>query len=346
MSPSPRPRVLILGANGRFGAAAASAFAAAGWEVLAQARRAPTSLPAGARHVATALDDAAALAAEAAGARAVVHAVNPPYTRWAREALPLARAGMDVAQRLGATFMLPGNVYNYGTSMPPVLREDTPERADTRKGRIRCEMEAELAARAAQGLRSVVLRAGDFFGGGSGSWLDLVIVKSLRAGKLVYPGPLDRAHAWAYLPDLARAFVRLAARDDLPAATRLHFAGHTLTGAQLLEGLERAAGTLGIAPARGWRRGGMPWPIIRAGGLFVPMWHELAEMEYLWRVPHALDSTALAAAIGAPAGTPLDEALEATLAGLVDADAARRAAPEPGTVPARSSPRGQRPCVS
>jgi len=328
----PEPGVLILGANGRFGAAAVSAFAAAGWRVLAQARRAPSSLPAGARHVATAIEDTAALATEAAGARAVVYAVNPPYTQWARQALPLARAGMDVAQRLGATFMLPGNVYNFGTSMPPLLREDTPQRADTRKGRIRRDLEAELAARAQRGLRSVVLRAGDFFGGGSGSWLDLVIVRSLRAGKLVYPGPLERAHAWAYLPDLARAFVRLAARDGCAAATRLHFAGHTLTGAELLAGLERAAGRIGIVPPRGWRHGAMPWPIIRAGGLVVPMWRELAEMAYLWRVPHALDGTALCAAIGEPTRTPLDAALSATLAGLGFAGAAMRSDPKEATI--------------
>ena len=78
MNASSRPRVLILGANGRFGAAAVDAFAAAGWNVLAQARRAPASLPAGARHVADAIEDTAALAALAAGARAVVHAVKPP----------------------------------------------------------------------------------------------------------------------------------------------------------------------------------------------------------------------------------------------------------------------------
>ena len=35
----------------------------------------------------------------------------------------------------------------------------------------------------------------------------VAIVKALAKGKLVYPGPLDRAHAWAYLPDLAQAFV-------------------------------------------------------------------------------------------------------------------------------------------
>ena len=43
-----RPTVLVLGANGRFGAAAVNAFAAAGWRVLAQLRRAPSRLDSGA----------------------------------------------------------------------------------------------------------------------------------------------------------------------------------------------------------------------------------------------------------------------------------------------------------
>ena len=311
------PTVLILGANGRFGAAATEAFAAGGWRVLAQARRTPAALPPGAIHVAAPLEDPAAIASQAGGARAVVHAVNPPYTRWAQEVLPLARAAMETAERLGATFMLPGNVYNYGESMPALLREDTAQLPTTRKGRIRCELEAELQARAGRGLRSVVLRAGDFFGGGSGSWLDLVIVKSLRKGKLVYPGPAGLPHAWAYLPDLAQAFVALASRaEDLPAFSRFHFAGHTLTGSELLRGLGRAAESVGVAPEGGFRHGGDPWPLLRLGGLVVPMLREVAEMSYLWRVPHALDGTALRNAVGELAGTPIDAALRAALVAL------------------------------
>ena len=309
--------VLILGANGRFGQAAVQAFAAAGWRVLAQARRAPAqALPAGARPVAVALDDADALAAAARGASVLVHALNPPYTRWQQQVLPLAWQGMSLAQRLGATFMLPGNVYNYGESMPAVLRVDTPQRPSTAKGRIRCELETEMQARAADGLRSVVIRAGDFFGSGSGSWLDLAIVKSLRQGKLIYPGPADVPHAWAYLPDLAQAFTAAAARNDLPAFTRLHFAGHTLTGRQLLAAVQRAAGTLGLAPAKGWRQGSMPWALMRAGALVVPMWRELVDMAYLWRVPHALDCSALAATVGELPATPIDTALRSALLDL------------------------------
>jgi len=206
------PAVLVLGANGRLGAAAVQAFAAAGWRVLAQARRTPAALPSGATHMALDVADTAALAAAAAGARVVVHGLNPLYTRWAAEALPLMRHGLALAQRLDASFMLPGNVYNFGASMPTRLDEHTPQRPTTRKGRIRVQMEDELRAAAQRGQRCVVIRAGDFFGSGTGSWMDLVIAKSLHQGKLVYPGPLDRPHAWAYLPDLARAFVAVASR--------------------------------------------------------------------------------------------------------------------------------------
>lgn len=322
MTPS---TVLILGANGRFGQAATQAFAAAGWRVLAQARHAPARLPSGAQFVSTRLDDTEALAVAAAGARVVVYAVNPPYTAWSKQLLPLARQGFAVAERLNALFMLPGNVYNFGEQMPALLREDSPQRPTTQKGRQRVALEAEMAARPA--LRSVVIRAGDFFGAGTGSWLDLVIVKSLRAGKLVYPGPLDVLHPWAYLPDLARAFVAVASRDDGQARHRcLHFAGHAVTGHDLLAAIEAAAQELGIAARGGWRRGGMPWGLLRVGGLVVPMWREVAAMAYLWRVAHQLDGSALAAAIGRQHTTPLVDALIASLRQLHLGDVVPRSA--------------------
>lgn len=182
-------------------------------------------------------------------------------------------------------------------------------------------MEEELQARATEGLRSVVIRAGDFFGSGTGSWLDLVIVKSLRKGKLVYPGPTDRPHAWAYLPDLARTFVAVAETPGLADFERLHFAGHTLTGAELLRAIEGAAEASGIRPAGGWRHGGMPWPLLRAGGIVMPMWREIAEMAYLWQLPHALDGSRLRQTVGELPGTPIDDALGRALVelGLIEA---------------------------
>ena len=309
--------VLILGANGRFGQAATQAFAAAGWHVLAQVRRAPAAaLPPNASVLAVPLHDTAALVAQAVGAQAVVHAVNPVYTRWDAEAMPALDEGLAVARGLGALFMLPGNVYNFGQAMPALLQEGTPQRPTTPKGRMRCEMEARMKSGASLGQRSVVIRAGDFYGCGSGSWLDLAIVKSLAAGKLVYPGPLDLPHAWAYLPDLAQAFVAVASRPPQAAFQTLHFAGHTLTGQQLLTAIEAAAAGLGLRPARGFAVGTMPWGLIRAGGLVYPLWRELARMSYLWRVPHALDGHALEQAVGPLPSTPVVQALRTALTDL------------------------------
>ena len=315
-TPSPHS-VLILGANGRFGAAAASAFHAAGWRVLTQVRRdlAP-GVPAGVVPVRAALEDTDALVRAATGASVVVHALNPIYTRWETEAMPALQAGLTVAQRLGAHFMLPGNVYNFGAQMPALLHPDTPQRPSTRKGEIRVAMEVEMErACTAAGIAGSVIRAGDFFGAGTGSWLDQLIVKSLPAGKLAYPGPLDVPHAWAYLPDLARAFVAVAQDPAARGFQRLHFEGHTLTGAQLLAEIEQAAAALGLAPAQGFRRGGMPWGLIAVGGWVYPMWRELARMAYLWRVPHALDGRALAARVDL-APTPIGAALRESLLGL------------------------------
>jgi nucleoside-diphosphate-sugar epimerase len=309
--------VLVLGAQGRFGQAAVEAFAAAGWRVLAQARRAPPALPAGAVHLGVALDDARGVAAAAAGAQVVVYAVNPVYTQWSSHLLPLARQGFAVAERLGALLMLPGNVYGYGEAMPQSLDEDTPMRPGNEKGRLRVQLEDELRERTQRGrMKGVVIRAGDFYGAGKGSWLDLAIVKSLHAGKLVYPGPLDVVHAWAYLPDLARAFVAVAQRAEAPAFESLHFAGHALTGRELLAEVEAAAADLGLRPAAGWRRAGMPWAAMRVGGWFVPMLREVVSMSYLWRVPHALCGRRFERRIGALPQTPPRQALRDALLAL------------------------------
>ncbi len=313
--------VLILGAAGRIGQVLALAFADAGWEVRAQARK---PLPAAlashkqVRPVRCDAVDVAALGAAARGCTAIVNALNPPYTEWDRLALPLADAALAAARSSGALLMLPGNVYNFGRALPALLTPQTPEHADTPKARIRIELEARLCAAddgTSQPVDSVVIRAGDFFGGpGTGTWLDMALASKLKKGRFVHPGNPDLAHAWAYLPDLAQVFVRVAAlRAQQPASMRghqrLHFAGHTLTGNAFKAGLETVLG-------RPLRMANLPWRFIRLASPFKPMWRELLTMRYLWERPHALDDAALRALIGAVPQTPLPQALRSALAAL------------------------------
>lgn len=311
--------VLVLGANGRCGRAVAQAFAAAGWQVHAQTRRPwagddPTGRV---RPVVLGLDRTEELARLARGAAVVVHALNPLYTRWERELLPLGDAALEVSARLGATLMLPGNVYNFGDPVPPRLSETTPWSPNHAKARLRCELERRLAARA--DLRTVVVRSGDFFGAGRGTWFDQLMVKDIARGRIVYPGPLDVAHAWAFLPDLARTFVALAERRGALAHHEVvHFPGHSLTGSELTAALAAAAGRLGLTSEE-FRVASFSWPLVRVAGLVVPMLRELARMSYLWRQPHTLDGTHLAALIGPIPSTPIDAAIAAALADLFPA---------------------------
>ena len=163
----------------------------------------------------------------------------------------------------------------------------------------------------------------DFFGCGQGTWFDQAIVKSLRQGRLVYPGPLDRVHAWAYLPDLAQALVAVTALQGRPTFEELHFAGHALTGQSFIAALQAAVADLGIHPQGGWRLGSMPWGLIRTVGLVYPLWRELAAMQYLWQVPHALDGTRLAQAAGPLRSTPPQVALRQALIDLGMAEIGR-----------------------
>ena len=231
--------VLVLGARGRLGGAVAQAFAAAGWRVLAQRRSGgiPAVAGGGIEWVQSKAADTATLQRAAAGARVVVHAMNPAYTAaaWRAEAPGLMQSATDVAAALGAHLLFPGNVYNFGAGMPAVLAPDTPQRPTTGKGLIRVDLEQQLAQAARHhGFAATVIRAGDFFGAGSGSWLDQVIVKKLPQGRVTWPGVLDAAHAWAYLPDHGPG---LAGRTDgrrlgagLAAGRRRAAHGHAALG--------------------------------------------------------------------------------------------------------------------
>lgn len=314
--------VLILGARGRLGLAAAGAFAQAGWTVHAQVRPGASGPAiAGVQWLGARPDDTAALAAWARDAQVVVQGLNPVYTHraWRAELPRLTQAAIDVSRALGATLMLPASVYNFGAGMPPVLHEDTPQVPTTLKGRLRIATERQILEAAQDGaLKAVVIRAGDFFGGGRGAWLDLVMAKELARGKFTYPGPLDVPTAWAFLPDLARSFVAVAEQQHrLPAFETLHFRGHALTSQ------DWAAAAGAIAQEQGWLRNGaalrvasLSWPMMRLLALFMPTIAAACEMRYLWRTPHALANDRLLALIGDEPRTPFAVALRAALADL------------------------------
>ena len=284
-------RVLVLGASGRFGRSAANAFAAAGWEVIGF-DRSRDSLETAVR-----------------GCDVVVNAWNPPnYSHWAKEMVPLHQRVIDALQGSQTTVIIPGNVYVFGPQTPTPWTEDSPHRATNPLGRLRIEVEEAYRR---SGVRTILLRGGDFLDTApSSGWFDLIMIKNLRKGRLIYPGELDAPHAWAYLPDMVQAAVVLAQkRLDLPAYADVPFAGYTLTARQLAEHLSGVIGRP-VTPKR------MNWLPLRALATVMPSLYGLPEMRYLWSLPHALDGTRLNALAPGLEPTPVKTALWAAVAHL------------------------------
>ena len=320
-NPKPDRLALVIGATGGIGSEVTLALLGRGWRVRALHRDpAQAALSHGdlgrIEWVAGDAMQEADVKEAARGTALIFHGANPPrYRNWRGLALPMLANAIAAARRSGARLVFPGNVYNFGPDAWPLVSESSPQHPKTRKGAIRVEMEAMLEQAARSGrVRALVVRAGDFYGARApSSMFQNVMVKPGKPLRSVtYPGARNIGHAWAYLPDLAEAIARLADIDDQLATFEVvHFGGHWLErGVAMAEAIRTAAGQ----PQAPIRR--FPWPVIQLAAPFVPLFRELLEMRYLWRVPLRLDNAKLVSLIGAEPHTPLDQAVLDSLTAL------------------------------
>ena len=311
------PTALVIGATGGIGGEVARSLRRRGWRVRALHRdpeRAKAVVP-GLEWVSGDAMEAGSVSRAAEGAQVIVHGANPPgYRNWKALALPMLESTIGAADATGARVLFPGTVYNFGPDAGAAVDELAPQNPTTRKGAIRVAMERRLEHAACRGVRSVIVRAGDYFGPRTGnSWL--------AQGMLLTPGPVTRVfnparpgvgHAWAYVPDLAETMVRLLERGDALANFDVfHFAGSWFDdNREMAEAICVAAGRP-AGPIHAF-----PWPLVHALGPFNETFREMGEMTYLWRRPLRLLDGKLRRAIGAPPETPLADALRRTLEGL------------------------------
>ncbi|MGW0806703.1 NAD-dependent epimerase/dehydratase family protein [Nonomuraea sp. NPDC002799] len=265
--------------------------------------------PAGAVKVAADVADKARLIEISKGADVLYNCVNPQYDRWLTDWPPMAESFLAAAESSGAAYVMLGNLYPYGPVTGP-MTEGLPLSSASPKAQVRARMWADaLAAHEAGRIRATEVRGSDYFGPGASdqSHLGDRFIVPLRAGKtiqLVFP--LDMPHSWTYLPDVADALI--VAGQDARAWGR---PWHVPTGDPLSFRRmgERMATHLGLPTPRMAR---LPWPVVRAAGLFVPMLGELRHVRYQFTAPYVLDSSDFQRTFGV-APTPLAEALKATL---------------------------------
>jgi nucleoside-diphosphate-sugar epimerase len=296
--------------TGQVGSALAAHLAGMGVAVRAVSRHRPPALAGGVDWRAADAADPEAATDAAKGASVVYQCVNAPYTQWPELFPPLQRGVLAAAERTGALLVVLENLYGYGPTAGRPMTEDLPLAATGVKGATRAAMTAELLAAAEAGrVRFAIGRASDFFGPGvtEGSVLGQRVFGNALAGRRAdFIGNPGLPHTYSYVPDIAAGLATLGT-DARAEGEVWHLPGPpTGTTRAFLDLVAHEAGhPVGIRP--------VPKLALRALGLINPTLRELAETSYQFDQPFILDTSKYQAAFG-PAGTPLADAIAATLA--------------------------------
>lgn len=297
-------KVIILGINGHIGHQAAKAFVAAGWDVSGFGRSNKKPI-AGVRFVQGDANSVEDMRVAIGDSDVVFNGLHLPYHQWTEGRMEaLHTRVIDAMGKDGKTMLFPGTIYNYSAT-DRYVTPDLPQRPEKERGEIRKRSEDLLQAAGRRGdIRAVVLRAGDFYGPDTtGDWFDQGVFRDASKGRIALMGTPGVGHSWAFLPDLARAFEKLAwHRAELAPFENFHFAGNFVTPEQM------GAAIVAAAPVP-LKVNYFPRILFTLMGLTDPIMRDIGKMGYLWSNPMELKDERLDALLGPGFGTPFEAAI-------------------------------------
>ncbi len=239
------------------------------------------------------------------GATHVYQCAQPPYHKWPEQFPALQGTILEATGRAGANLIVAENLYMYGDPHGQPMTEDTPQRPNTRKGRVRAEMTDALFAAHAQGkVRAVAGRASDFYGPGDllGERLFLAALQGKTANGL---GDIDQPHTFSSVEDFGEALVVLGEHEEAFGRAWHIPSPEPLTQRALIRLIFDTAGLPAKIGAFS------PW-MLKLVGLFTPTVREVTEMLYEFTAPFVMDSSRFQKQLGM-APTPHAESVKRTL---------------------------------
>ena len=215
---------------------------------------------------------------------ALYNCANPLYHRWLTDWPPLAAALLTAAQRSGAVLAVASNLYGYG----PVETADNGRDAT-------CGDTSEAAAARGHVARGPVPSPGwphpchrDPLQRLHRSQLHLEpgAAQAILAGKRAFvPGALDVPHSWTAISDAARTLVTVAAEERAWGRAWL-----VPSNSPTVRALANQFASLFGAPAPKLSSI-IPYPVLWAAGLFVPLVRELRATRYQFVSPFVIDAS-------------------------------------------------------
>lgn len=263
-----------------------------GSPVMVAQRHRPIDLPEGIPFVACDVLDAQSAHDAVKGATQIVLAIGFNYERssW-RANWPRAMENvLEAAANAHARIVFVDNLYMYGPQTAP-LREDMALQDYGVKPAVRAQITRQwISAHQSGRVKVAALRAADFYGPGvKNSHLGDLAFGNLAKGKkpMMIVDP-DQQHAFAYVPDIARAVISLLDAPDEEFGQAWHIPSAPLmTPRQILAlALQGRMKQLSITA--------IPVRLLPLMGLFIPFMREMIEMRFQWDRQYAVDASKFA----------------------------------------------------
>jgi nucleoside-diphosphate-sugar epimerase len=239
------------------------------------------------------------------GAAAAYQCAMPRYYEWAEKFPPLQRAILEAASANGVKLVVGDNLYMYG-QFTGALREDSPVRPHSKKGRVRAAMAQEiLDAHAASKVRAAIGRASSFFGPYDSAFTGYAIRPAVRGKAVNLMGAANQPHTFTYIKDFGALLAALGTHDEALGKVWFAASNPPITQAQFVGLIEAELGV----PVKSMVGGPL---LMRVLGLFNKEIAETVEMMYEWQKPFVVDTCKAQEVFGLKP-TPLNAAIKETI---------------------------------
>ncbi len=309
-----KDRNIILGFTGGIGRAAAKALVKRGEKITVYVRSVEKAKKyindlKGVELIQGDVYDSSKLKAVLGSAKTLYYCINVPYPKWNSEVRPLLRIVIDICIKKNVKLIFPGNVYVYGLPRYNPVNEKHPFQPNSRKGKIRVDMELMLEEAAkSRGLSYTIVRFPDFYGPYViNTFTEKLFINALKGKQIIWFGDLDVPYETIFIEDAGEAMVSAAEKCRKNNDT-FNIPGYSETTARkILEEVSKQGGK--NSKVKGINSG---W-FISFGGLFNSIAREFKEMMYLKQIKLILDGSKFEVEIGTVPKTSYEQGIQKTL---------------------------------
>ncbi|MFS0577485.1 SDR family NAD(P)-dependent oxidoreductase [Sporosarcina sp. 179-K 3D1 HS] len=302
-------RVLVLGASGGMGFSIVNELVDRGVEVIAFARSEQKlkKLYDGRQGITIQTGDIFNLQdviSASENVDVIFQAANIPYPEWEKKLIPFIGNVLKAADYNKTKLVLVENIYAYGRSNGAKVRENTPKQPNTKKGKIRLQVEQLVKQ---ENVPTIIAHFPDFYGpNAENTLLHFTLQNAVEHKKAMFVGNQTIAREFIYTPDGAKAVVNLALHDNSYGHNWNIPASDVITGNELVNLIRELTGY-------DKRVSTVSKNLIRFLGIFKADMREMVEMFYLNEEPVVLDGSKYEKAIGPLPRTSYREGLQRTI---------------------------------